>query len=116
MSESLGTSVRSANAISGIRQPSRRVVRIGRPEPPSPVFCSAKPPYRPIANRRTNEITSTAFFETPISAFMRLAKMPSAKANTGTLVRLEIAISKESMIHTLQEEKYRYSVSAIIVL
>jgi hypothetical protein len=46
---------------------------------------------------------------------MRLARIPRAKASTGTLVRLEIAMSKEFMILTIQEEKYRYSNSAIVV-
>jgi hypothetical protein len=57
---------------------------------------------------------STALLETPMSAFMRLARIPRAKASTGTLVRLEIAMSKEFMILTIQEEKYRYSNSAIV--
>jgi hypothetical protein len=61
-------------------------------------------------------MTSTAFLETPMSVFMRLAKTPRAKARTGTLVRLEIAMSAEFITDIIQEQKYRYSTSAIVGL
>jgi hypothetical protein len=40
--------------------------------------------------------------------------MPSAKASTGMLVRLETAMSIEFTVDTIQEKNYRYSSSAIV--
>ncbi len=67
-----------------------------------------------MANSRTNEMISTALFEMLMSALRRLAAMPSAKASTGMLVRLETAMSIEFTVVTIQEKNYRYSSSAIV--
>ena len=115
---SVGVNLRThrkiVKATTGIRQPSSSVARIGIATDSMPLDRSANPPLSPMAKSKTNEIESKAPLEIERSDLTLLAMMPRANAKTGTLVRLEVAMSNEFTGEIIQEFLYRKQKSVIL--